>query len=272
SEKDQGQSHALGKGLERATGQIFGWLNSDDALLPGALQQVGEAFAADPQLVVFGGRVVHRNAEGDKVFERLNDPSDPDALFNDPVINQPATFFRLDAVRAVGGVDPALRYVMDLSLWWRLLFRFGPERMRFEPVELAVFRLHEASKTVSEYQGFLDETASLLHHMAMDTGLAEHAQVLASMHALRSGLLPVPVTDRHRERVRGMVVHFLLKWYGTIHSRSAFHGMRRLLHLEQGRAGRSAWEQERIAALEDQFRTSSWLLFRLRRKWQHLRS
>ena len=48
SEKDGGQSDAINKGLGHATGQVFGWLNSDDLLLPGALLRVGEAFAADP--------------------------------------------------------------------------------------------------------------------------------------------------------------------------------------------------------------------------------
>jgi glycosyltransferase involved in cell wall biosynthesis len=39
SEKDRGQTHALRKGFERASGDILGWLCSDDLLLPGALKR-----------------------------------------------------------------------------------------------------------------------------------------------------------------------------------------------------------------------------------------
>jgi glycosyltransferase involved in cell wall biosynthesis len=49
SEPDRGQSHAINKGFERATGEIFGWLNSDDWYHPGALKAVAEAFAANPE-------------------------------------------------------------------------------------------------------------------------------------------------------------------------------------------------------------------------------
>ncbi|MCB0818933.1 MAG: glycosyltransferase, partial [Flavobacteriales bacterium] len=76
SEKDQGQSDAINKGLAHASGDVFTWVNSDDALTPAAVQEVLKAFSEDPQLQVFGGQVVHRDANGDRVFERLNDATD----------------------------------------------------------------------------------------------------------------------------------------------------------------------------------------------------
>ena len=40
SEKDRGQVHAINKGIEQATGDIFAFINSDDVYLPGAFAAV----------------------------------------------------------------------------------------------------------------------------------------------------------------------------------------------------------------------------------------
>ncbi len=272
-EKDRGQSDAINKGLEHTTGRVFGWLNSDDALLPGALKRVADAFAGDRELLVFGGRVIHRDAKSERPFMALNDARDEEQLFRDPVINQPATFFRMDAVKAIGGVDPALRYVMDLELWWQLLFRHGAAHLRFEPVELAIFRLHEASKTVSSHAGFLDEIASLLHGLCSKSGNEALAGILALGHPIAGGLRGIPVDGSRHDLVRGMAIHFLLKWHGTIHRREQFEMMKALKAL--GPPTRTIESlapvlRERWRVLDDQIAPPTWLRFRLRRKWRSL--
>src|SRR5437868_3021326 len=40
SERDKGQTNAINKGFARSTGEIMGWLNSDDLLLPNALRNI----------------------------------------------------------------------------------------------------------------------------------------------------------------------------------------------------------------------------------------
>ena len=269
SEKDQGQSDAINKGLAHASGDFFTWVNSDDALTPDAVRKVLEAFAEDPDLQVFGGQVVHRDVNGDRVFERLNDATDQRMLWCDPVINQPATWYRMDVVRELGGVDPALRYVMDLSLWWRFLFRHGTTHLRFEPMPLAVFRLHDESKTVTAQAGFLDETASLLHDAALAVGEEELAALLAGLHDLRSGLRSLGARPEHRAIVRRMVARFVLKWHGTVHTEREFGQLKDGLSVLSS-VDLDAWEQERLWKLKEQLRPGTWLAFRMRRKLRHL--
>ncbi len=268
SEKDKGQSDAINKGLKHATGEVFGWLNSDDALLPGSLQHVAEAFAADPELLVFGGRVMHRDAEGDRSFGLVNDVRDRERLFIEPVINQPATFWRMRAVRAIGGVDPALRYVMDVELWWQLLFRKGTDHLRFDPIDLAVFRLHDESKTSTAILGFLDEIASLLHGLCAQSGNDDLADVLAVGHKLKRGLRGIAVSATHHDIVRSMTLHFLLKWNVDIHRENQWRMMKALATAERGTL--TTEQQQRWERIEDQLRTVSWKLFRAKRKLKHL--
>lgn len=55
SRPDNGQAEAVQLGFDHAGGEIMGWLNSDDLLLPGALQRIGAYFAAHPDVdVVYG--------------------------------------------------------------------------------------------------------------------------------------------------------------------------------------------------------------------------
>jgi glycosyltransferase involved in cell wall biosynthesis len=272
SERDAGQSDAINKGLAHATGEVCTWVNSDDALLPGALEHVAAAFGSDPALQVYGGRIVHRDDTGDRVFEPLNEASDVRRLFCDPVINQPATYYRTRVLRELGGVDPALRYVMDLSLWWRFLFRFRERHLRFDPVPLAMFRMHPSSKTSSAHAGFLDETASMLHRMTIDAGDPAWGDPLERLHDLRQDVMRAEVTPEDLPVVRGMVMHFLLKWHGVVHRREQYRTMRAMIGtLERHVHELDAWERQRLHSLREQLRPGGWLMFRLRRKLQHLR-
>jgi glycosyltransferase involved in cell wall biosynthesis len=271
SEADGGQSAAINKGLARATGEVFGWLNSDDLLLPGALEHVAKAFEADPFLLAYGGSRRVREADGSERVAPLDDPTAPHELFIRPRINQQSTFLRMDAVRAVGGVEEKLRYVMDLELWWQLLFRFGTDHLRFEEVDLAVFRLHGDSKTGTAQEAFVHETAGVLHGLCLQVGIHGMAEVLAMGHDMPSGLRPMQVGPAHMPLVRRMVLHFLLRWNHVIHQERQFHMMRRLLAMGPIEpAWLDAEDTRRLEAIRRQLRVPGWWAFRMGRKWKHL--
>lgn len=58
---DRGQGHALNKALALATAPIIGWLNSDDAYLPGAFKIVTNAFKRNPDISLIHGQRVMIN-------------------------------------------------------------------------------------------------------------------------------------------------------------------------------------------------------------------
>jgi len=269
SEKDRGQSHAINKGLEHATGIVFGWINSDDLLLPDSLQVVGEHFSADPELLILTGRRLFRAEDGSETDSPLNDTSDHDALFIAPHINQQSTFYRMDAVRTVGGVDEELHYVMDLELWWRLLFTFGTEYVRSVDQALAVFRLHGESKTGRGTLPFRTETAWILKNMATQLGMHQLVEALSTGYPTGHSVRSMPLREEHRGLVDRMIVHFLLKWHNTIQEREEFEMMR--LFISEWKVDPSVLSTEdriKFVALEEQLNVPNWLAFRIKRKLQ----
>lgn len=271
-EKDKGQSDAINKGLARATGQVFGWLNSDDLLLPGSLHAVGEAFAEHPDMTVLTGVRIERAADGTERALAQDDPGDTDGYYIHPRINQQSTFMRMDLVKALPGVEEKLHYVMDYELWLQLMFRHGTTDVWVDPRPLSVFRLHPVSKTSTVHHRFLDEIASMLHGLAMATGQQVLAGVLEKGHRITPGLRDIPVTTAHGDLVRRMVVWFLLRWHHRIYSAGDLRMMKAFLQ-EARPAEKELDAQERtwLRMVEQEADVANWPLFRLRRKWRHLR-
>jgi glycosyltransferase involved in cell wall biosynthesis len=80
SEKDDGHYHAMNKGIQRATGDVVVILNADDCFCPGALQQVGEAFAAHPEWDGLFGDVVYVDGQNNEIFRRVEAKFDYNVL------------------------------------------------------------------------------------------------------------------------------------------------------------------------------------------------
>jgi len=271
SEKDNGQSHAINKGLARATGEVFGWLNSDDALLPDALSRIGHAFEADPDMTLLSGRrLVRSSAQVDTPLP-LEDASDPESFFLAPRINQQSTFYRMDVVRAAGGVEEKLHFVMDYELWSQVLFRNGVEGVRIEPWDLAIFRSHPQSKTNTVHHRFLDEIASVLHGLCEKVGARELGEMLVTGHRITTALRAFPVGGEQLARVRAMVFHFLLKWHHMIYTEADFRMMRLFRQaFPEPPVGLTAVQRAQLEQLHQQLRAPNWVAFRLQRKLKHL--
>jgi len=146
---DDGQTDVLIKGLERGTGEIFGWLGADDVLEPGTLKRIGEVFAAEPGVAMVAGVCLIIDGDG-AIIGAMPPPRVPtlDGLLRLPDNPaQPATLFSADAYRKCGGLDRAYDLAMDIDLWLKLA-KVGP--MKTIPNEvLARYREHPAAKSIS---------------------------------------------------------------------------------------------------------------------------
>lgn len=160
SEKDNGQAHAINKGLSISTGQLFNWLNSDDYLEPGALFRIAEAFK-DQQVHLVAGKVRIFSISDDEVIptQKLTAKG---LLCWDPGVKfvQPGVWMRREMIEKCGGIDEHFHYAFDWDLYIRYLYRFPVVK---EIDELLVhFRLHQQSKTESMQERFILEERKII--------------------------------------------------------------------------------------------------------------
>jgi glycosyltransferase involved in cell wall biosynthesis len=151
SEKDRGQSDALRKGFARATGDLLGWLNSDDILYPGALQQLGEAYERNPGCIIAGNVAVFtegRRHQSRIIRQRHLNSRDMVAIWTGKsCYSQPGVYFPRSAFALSGGIDGALHQCMDHDLMVRML---RTHTVSYVDEIIAGARLHPGSKTCSQ--------------------------------------------------------------------------------------------------------------------------
>jgi glycosyltransferase involved in cell wall biosynthesis len=146
SEKDNGQSHAINKGLLRSSGDIVAWLNSDDIYYENTINLVVNYFKMHPDIdVVYG--CAHHIDVNDNPFE--NYPTKPwnlTSLKSNCFICQPSTFLRRSVIDKYGLLNENLNYCMDYEYWLRL----GNKGVKFGYITefLSGSRLYLENKTL----------------------------------------------------------------------------------------------------------------------------
>jgi glycosyltransferase involved in cell wall biosynthesis len=162
SEKDNGQTDAINKGLQKCTGEIIGYLNSDDLYTPGTLQTVGQYFLSHPTAMWLTGNylIIDENGTIIQSFvvwykELLRHFPSSTVLAVANFISQPSTFWRKEAVTQAGLFDTALQYCMDYEYWMRLYQNYS---LVVLPNTFSKFRIHKQSKGGSRFtEQFLEE-------------------------------------------------------------------------------------------------------------------
>jgi GT2 family glycosyltransferase len=187
-EPDQGQSDALNKGFNLATGDIMNWLCSDDMLEPGSLTRIAASYRRSKPDLIVGGGVRIGNVRSDELsrqhsaipFGRVMPLPFSNMLqfmrswYKGNYFFQPEVFFSRRIWEASGGfIKRRLYYAMDYDLWLRMAMA-GATVLHLPDIT-ACSRVHGTQKTkddrvylhqirliMNEYRAALTRIAALM--------------------------------------------------------------------------------------------------------------
>ena len=167
SEKDQGMYHAIQKGFQKTTGEIMGWINSDDMHHPRSLFTLGQIFSdfgdinwlqGFPNTIDEQGRIIYASSvyDVDKFFFYQKKHSTTSRF-----IQQESTFWRRGLWEKAGSyISTEYRFAGDFELWIRY---FQYEQLYNIYGLLGSFRLSSGGQaSVDHYGKYLEETYKIL--------------------------------------------------------------------------------------------------------------
>jgi len=163
SEPDKGQSDAINKGLVKSSGILFNWINSDDFLAKECLFLLGKSYTPDKDVYLMDLSIV--NSDDSKIISsyRQKLAKDISDTIVDFLIAQPSSFYRLEIIKKIGGIDNRFHFVMDLFLWVRYLLEHGQRNIVLIPYSGASYREHSNTKTNLLADEFENETLAVFY-------------------------------------------------------------------------------------------------------------
>ncbi len=220
SERDAGQTEAVNKGITSTSGEIIGWLNSDDVYYPGTLAAVREFFAAHPSVDVVYGNGDHID-EHDRIIEPYPcEPWSPERLREVCFLCQPAVFFRRRVIERHGYLDARLQFCMDYEYWLRLAE--GGAHVAHIPRRLAGSRMYAWNKTLGQRVAV---HAEINHMLRKRLGAVPSRWISNYAHVV----LETRGIKRDDGRLRFAILVSLLSWWTAIRwNRSVSPQLRRM--------------------------------------------
>jgi len=148
SGSDNGQSDALNHGFSRASGEIYGWMNSDDLYLPGVFSEIANNFLNSEKSSVIFGDFLSLDKDDNLInYNFAFDFNLRHFVYEGFHLNVQAMFWLREAHERFGNFDTNLHRTMDYDFILRLAMNEGEKSFKRVSKPLACFRRHEAQKT-----------------------------------------------------------------------------------------------------------------------------
>ena len=172
SEPDKGQYDAINKGFARTSGEVMGWLNSDDKHTPWTLSVVAEIFETFPEIEwltslfplrwdALGRAVRCAQRHGFSRAAFMDGENLPTGQWYAPGwLQQESTFWRRSLWERAGGkIDTQWKIAADFELWQRF---FQHAELYAVDTPLAGFRQHGDQKTGQSKNQYQEEAMHIL--------------------------------------------------------------------------------------------------------------
>ena len=152
---NEGHTPTVNTGFKLATGDIIGWLNSDDTFCPNILRTVLEEFEHDQTLEIVYGNWNLIDKKGKKIFYFRHLPFSYRAgvFIGFEVLTSNATFWRRSIFDRFGMLDESFKYNPDGDYFSRITVG---TKMRQLNIPLANHRSHDESSTMDKNVNVLE--------------------------------------------------------------------------------------------------------------------
>jgi len=184
-ERDRGQSNAINKGLDIATGDVVCWLNSDDLFFDNTvLDRVCNFFVQNPEVDAITGDGYLATADGALVSPLKVDHTlvNMRGMATADYFIQPSTFWRRNDIR----LDEGLNYAFDWK-FFVAMYRAG-KSVSYVPGYFSVYRPHEASKTSQDSARRRYEICSVLDFAGANLPQKIWCRIIFGLYALSERL------------------------------------------------------------------------------------